>query len=266
MGKKFTIFGNPVEHSISPRIHNNALKCLGIDGEYSKTLIEDGTTIKDIFLNNFDGANVTVPHKEIAFELCDEVRGIANEIKAVNTLVNENGKMIGYNTDAPGFYKFIQNLPLTTYHLPPTTLLLGAGGSAKAIAIYLKQQGLNVSILNRSEKKLEFFKQKGFTTYTWDTFKPFKTDIVINTTSAGLKDQTYPAPIELLNPTLEQTLFAVDIIYGKQTPFLQLATSLNKPTKDGKEMLLYQGVLAFNLFFNNVLNEDKITTYMKVVL
>ena len=128
--KQFVIFGNPVSHSKSPQMHNAGLKYINFDGEYIKHQLIDGNTIKEVFLqNNYGGANITVPHKEYAYENADEVRGLAKEIKAVNTYINENGKIIAYNTDAPGFLNAIES-----FGEVKNVLLLGAGGTAKAIA------------------------------------------------------------------------------------------------------------------------------------
>ena len=126
--KLFSIFGNPVKHSISPRMHNLAFMELKIDGAYIRTLVEDGEKLKDIFeLQKLNGANVTVPHKETAFKQCDKIKGIAKQIGAVNTLVLEEGNLVGYNTDAPGFMKAIEEFtPIKK------ALILGAGGTAKA--------------------------------------------------------------------------------------------------------------------------------------
>lgn len=256
--KRLTIFGNPVEHSISPNLHNKALQEFNIEGEYTKTHLEDGSKIKEIFLKNFDGANVTVPFKEIAYQLCDEVRGIAKEIGAVNTLVNEDGKMVGYNTDAPGFYKCIENLSLKS------ALILGAGGSSKAISFYLKEKNIDVTVVNRSEEKLEIFKEKSFKTYTHKTFQAIdEYDIVINTTSAGLTNNSLPMPEDLIERTLNKTKFVYDIIYNVETSLLKLADTLKINHSNGKDMLLNQAVLAFNIFFNNSLDEDKIEQSMK---
>ena len=103
--KQFVIFGNPVEHSKSPQMQNAGLKHINFDALYKKHQLVDGSTIKDVFLqNSYSGANITVPHKEHAFANADEVRGIAKQIEAVNTYINENGKPddIYFQTDAPG--------------------------------------------------------------------------------------------------------------------------------------------------------------------
>jgi len=254
--KRFTIFGNPVEHSISPKMHTFAIDGLGLDATYDKTLLKDGKKLKEIFLSrNLNGANVTVPHKEKAFKQADEVRGIAKKIGAVNTLVLEDDKVIGYNTDAEGFYESIKEFDAKKI------LILGAGGTAKAISFFLKERAFDITILNRSAKRLSNF--KGIKTFTWDSFISEKYDMVINTTSAGLSDEDYPTSKELLEKIFDTTKVAVDVIYNKNTPFLKLAKEKRLKTKDGADMLLYQGVKAFNLFYNNKYDEKEIEEYMK---
>jgi shikimate dehydrogenase len=258
MAKKFTIFGNPVEHSISPKMHTFAIKGLGLDATYTKTLIEDACKIPSEFLENFDGANVTVPHKEAAYAMCDEVRGVACDIKAVNTLINENGNMIGYNTDAAGFLKSIESFGAIN-----SVLILGAGGTAKALGVIFKQQNTHVTILNRSSNRLAFFEELGIEAYSWDDFELSTYDLVVNTTSAGLQEETLPINENILRGIFSQTKFADYVIYNKDTPFLRLAHELGLPNKDGADMLLYQGVLAFDLFYDHAFELNEITSYMK---
>ncbi len=258
MGKKFTIFGYPVEHSISPKMHKFAIDGFNLEATYSKTLLEDGTKIKDIFLREFDGANVTVPHKEIAYRLCDEVRGVAKEIEAVNTIVNKNGKMVGYNTDGDGFLNSIKD-----FKDIDTVLILGAGGTAKALATVFKQSGVETTILNRSKERLTPFLKRGFKAFCWEEFLPQKYNLIVNTTSAGLQNSTLPAPEDTILKTLKKVDFLADVIYGKETPFLHMGKRFDIPTIDGSGMLLHQGVLAFNLFYENRFDLGEITKYMK---
>jgi shikimate dehydrogenase len=246
--QNFTIFGNPVEHSKSPQMHNAGFKLLELEANYSKTLIKDGNTIKDVFLNNnLKGANITVPHKEFAYKNADIVDEFAKQIGAVNTYINEDGKIKAYNTDAPGFYKAIEDFGQIN-----NVIILGAGGTSKAIAVILRQNNINVTILNRSKNSKEFFQNINCDFFTHDEFdtQNIKCDLVINSTSAGLKDNNYPAPIQILREIYIKATFAFDCIYGKETPFLKLATIYNAKAKDGEDMLLYQGVLAFELFTN----------------
>ena len=131
--KLFTIFGDPVSHSRSPLMHNHVFKTLSLNACYTRTQLLEGSRLRETFFAKaLSGANITVPHKGAAFIACDEIRGIANEIGAVNTIVNENGRLIGYNTDADGFLSAIQSFgPLKS------ALILGAGGTAKALATVL---------------------------------------------------------------------------------------------------------------------------------
>ncbi len=239
-------------------MHTLAIDGLGLKASYSKTLLEDATKLKEIFLKNFDGANVTVPHKEVAYKLCDEVRGVGKEIGAVNTLINENGKMIGYNTDAEGFLR-----STLEFGDMRNVLLLGAGGTSKAIAVFFRQLGCDVTIVNRSSSRLEFFKELGFETFTWENFKLDSYDLVVNTTSAGLTDENLPIPKEILKDIFKKSSFAIDVIYNKKTPFLKMADEFNIPNKDGADMLLYQGVLAFDFFYEHQFELAKITNFMK---
>jgi shikimate dehydrogenase len=240
----FTIFGDPVEHSKSPQMHNAGFKQLKIDANYSKTHLKDGSNIKNIFLSNqFIGANITVPHKETAFKNADEIKGLAKKIEAVNTYINDNGKVIAYNTDAPGFMKAIEE-----FKDIKKAIILGAGGTAKAIAVAFHEAKIETTVLNRSTNRLDFFKKLNCKTYSWDTFECENYDLVINSTSAGLKDNDYPAPLKIIENIFENGKFAIDCIYGKITPFLKLANKKNIPNKDGEDMLLYQGVIAFELF------------------
>lgn len=199
-----------------------------------------------------------MPFKEDAFSLCDEVRGIAQEIKAVNTLVLENNKLIGYNTDAPGFIKAAQNfMPFKT------VLILGAGGTAKAIANEFKNQGYDVSILNRSEQRLQYFHEKGFTAYSWQNFKIQHYDLVVNTTSAGLEDASLPLEKELLSTLLKNAKACMDVVYGKETPFLALAKNFGLAFKDGSDMLLYQGAIASEYFLEHEKSFEEILKPMQ---
>jgi len=256
--KHFTIFGDPVSHSKSPNMHNAGFALLNIDGEYDKTHLEDGSKIKELFLEkNLIGANITVPHKESAYQNADEIRGLAKKIGAVNTYINENGKVIAYNTDAPGFMKAIEE-----FGKIDKAIVLGAGGTSKAIAVAFKEAGIDTTIINRSEKRLEFFKELGCKVSTWDDFQCETYDLVVNSTSAGLNDDNYPAPLPLLKNILENSRFAIDCIYGKTTPFLQKAKEYKLPNKDGEDMLLYQGVIAFE-YFTNTKADNKLIEAMR---
>ena len=259
MAKLFAIFGDPVSHSRSPLMHNSVFKNLNFKACYTRVHLKEGSKLRDTFFAlGLSGANVTVPHKEAAFKACDEIRGFAKKIGVVNTIVNENGKLIGYNTDADGFIYAIKEFKGIN-----KILVIGAGGTAKALASRFKQDNLEVDILNRSEGRLKEFKEVVDNTYTWENFVIKKYDLVVNTTSAGLSDDNYPCPLDILDNILDNTSYVADAIYGKLTPFLKLASDKGLTYKDGSDMLLGQGVLANELFVEGELQKEDISRFMK---
>ena len=234
--KIFAVFGNPVSHSISPRLHNAALGEFGLSREslYTRYELTDGSQLIQKFKElRLSGANVTVPHKEAALAQCDVAEETAIKIGSVNTLVSRGDKIYGYNTDAPGFLRAIEDFGQIN-----SALVLGAGGTAKAVAYALKSRGVRVCVLNRSGGRLVNFAEY----------------------------ENFPAPTELLCPIFDEAKFAFDVIYGKKTPFLNLAAASRLTHKDGAEMLLFQAVLALNLFFEGSLDEAKIEASMRKAL
>ncbi len=259
MKQLFAIFGNPVSHSKSPLMHNLSFQGLGYEACYTRHLLEDGTKLKETFFNlKLKGVNVTVPHKEHAYNACDILDPFAKKIGVVNTIVEKEGKLYGYNTDAPGFLKAISE-----FENAKTVLFLGAGGTAQSTSSILRDEGYEVTLLNRSEGRLEKYKKDGFQTYTFENFTPKTYDLVINMTSAGLEDDSLPAPKALLDSVLTHSKACVDVIYGKETPFLKLAKSYHMPTKDGSDMLLYQGIIAFEYFTDHAYTFDEIKSHMQ---
>ena len=257
--KLFAIFGDPVSHSRSPLMHNSVFKNLNYKACYTRVHLKDGSKLRDTFFSlGLSGANITVPHKEAAYEACDEIRGFASKVGVVNTIINENGRLIGYNTDADGFMYAIEE-----FGAIKNVLILGAGGTAKALASRFAQDNVNVSVLNRSASRLGYFKDLVSNCYTWDNIELQKYDLVVNTTSAGLKDEELPAPKELIDEILKSTSYVADAIYGKLTPFLALAKDMGITYKDGADMLLGQGVLANELFVDKKLDKKDILKEMK---
>jgi len=263
MKQLFAIFGNPVSHSKSPLMHNLSFNGLGFDGCYARYLLEDGSKLKETFFDlKLKGINITVPHKEHAYHACDVLDPFAQKVGAVNTIVEKEGKLYGYNTDAPGFLKAISE-----FKAIKKVLFLGAGGTAKSTSVILKEAGYEVTILNRSEGRLTYFKDEGFEVHTFEDFlsrSSFSSyDLIINMTSAGLEDDSLPAPKEILERVIPASKACVDVIYGKETPFLKLAKSYDKATKDGSDMLLYQGIIAFEYFTEHAYTFDEIKRYMQ---
>jgi shikimate dehydrogenase len=239
-------------------MHNLAFQGLGFKGCYHRYRLEDGSKLKETFFAlGLKGINITVPHKEAAFEACDLLDPFAQKVGAGNTIIEKGGKLYGYHPDAPGFLKAIGELE------GKRVLFLGAGGTAQSTSIILKEAGYDVTILNRSAGRLEKFAQEGFKTATFDTFEADTYDLVINMTSAGLEDESLPAPQEILDAVIPSAKACVDVIYGKETPFLKLAKQYGKPTKDGSDMLLYQGIIAFEHFTDHRFTFEEIKPYMQ---
>lgn len=254
----FAIFGNPVSHSKSPLMHNLAFQNLGIDACYGRYLLEDGEKLRDEFFSlGLKGINITVPHKEYAYRACDQLDDFALKVGAVNTIMEKDGKLHGYNTDAPGFLKAIAEFEAKK------VLFLGAGGTARSTSAILRDEGYEVTLVNRSAPRLEKFIEDGFETYTFDDLVPSSYDLIVNMTSAGLKDDLLPAPLEILETVVSSAKACIDVIYGKETAFLRLAKSCKKPVKDGSDMLLYQGVIAFEHFTENSYTFDEVLAHMQ---
>lgn len=253
----FAIFGNPVAHSLSPLLHNAVFTRLGWPDRYIRERLDDGVAIRKCFETfGLSGANITVPFKEEAAQLCDRVEGVAAVVGAVNTIVREGDRLIGYNTDAPGFWASLEGFA------PKTALILGAGGTARALAAILKEQGSAVTVLNRSAERLEFFRHLGLAVATWEAFAPSKYELVVNTTSAGLTDQELPAPKAPLRSVLGEATRAYEVIYGRETPFMALAREIDLPVQDGKAMLVWQAVLAQRLFTDPPISNDEMAKLM----
>lgn len=256
--KLYAIIGNPVAHSKSPLIHNSAYKALGWSSTcYTRILLENEKDLKSkIFELGLAGANITVPYKEEAFRICDETDEMAAKIGAVNTIVVSGGKLKGYNTDAPGFIKAALGFSYES------VLILGAGGTARALAFALQDK--NVVIANRSAQKLDFFRNAGFKCATFDNIDG-KFDLIVNSTSAGLKDDILPMNEQKLIKLLQNSSGAIDCIYGKTTPFLNIAKNCNVRTQDGANMLLEQAFFAFEYFFEgNHFDKAKVHNSMHV--
>lgn len=261
MSKKiFALFGSPVSHSKSPLLHNSLFKGLGIDACYTRYLLEDGTLLKSKFFSLLlDGINITVPFKEDAYRACDVMDEFALKIGAVNTIIPRDGKIYGYNTDAPGFIASLDGF------CPKNALILGAGGTAKAISYALKAQGTSVVVANRSKERLFFFEQLGFKTLLFDKLNcDTSFELIVNTTSAGLADDKTPCDIEVLRTLLSKSKLAYDCIY-KETPFLKLSSELCINSKNGLDMLIWQAFFAFELFVDKKLDKKLVEVMRKAV-
>lgn len=254
------LIGNPVEHSISPLIHNTLADLCGIDMVYTTFKVEKGTVrtaIEGAFALNVLGMNVTVPHKQEVIAALDSVDSLAGAIGAVNTLVRTENGYQGYNTDILGLGRELEEEGIVLQG--SKVILLGAGGAARAIAFLCVSKGAaEVSILNRTEEKAvqiaedvnrhlgsaaaQGLRLADYHRLTGEDY------IVIQTTSVGLYPNCDEAVIED-KEFYKKAAVGVDIIYNPaETKFMKLMKEQKKEAYNGLKMLLYQGVSAFELW------------------
>lgn len=201
-------------------------------------------------MQEFDGANITVALKEEALLQADIVSPQAQKIGACNVFVRFKNKVMAHNTDADGFYRSM--LDLGDFE---NVLLLGAGGAARAIATSLEKADIGFVVANRSEQKLEFFQQLQMRTCLYSQIPNEKFDLIVNATSAGLTDDVLPLDEAVLKDIASNSRAFLDIVYGKNTPFLDVARSFGLDYRDGKGMLINQAVESFLLWFEGASRE-----------
>jgi len=255
--KKAFVIGHPIKHSRSPLIHRTWLAEHGIEGSYEAIDVapEDLTAfIERLRQGEFAGGNVTIPHKEAVFGLCDSVDPLARTIGAVNTLVRQaEGRIHGFNTDYMGFLGNLdQNAP--GWDTDKTrAIVLGAGGASRAILVALRERGYDeILILNRTEEKavtLALEINGPFTPGRLDEFGAFAAgaSLVVNTTSIGMHGSRFD---DLDLSLLPKTALVTDAVYVPLvTPLLADARALGLRTVDGLGMLLHQAIPGFAAWF-----------------
>lgn len=252
------LIGDPVEHTMSPVMHNAAFRELGIDCRYLAFRVkkeELGKAIDGMRALNIRGLNVTIPHKVDVLRFLDKLDPLAEKIGAVNTIINDNGVLTGDNTDASGWLQALLAQGIDPQH--KNVVILGAGGASRAISFILADRGARLSILNRlqeldwaialASRISETFGQKvAALELTRDNLIRAlpEADILVNATSVGMSpdiDQT-PVPGDLLRPNL----IVFDIVYNPlKTRLRKEAEAAGAVTISGLDMLVWQGALAF---------------------
>ena len=250
------VIGHPIAHSRSPLIHGTWLAEHGIDGSYEAIDVAPDALpafFERLRRGEFAGGNVTIPHKEAVFALCDEVDPLARQIGAVNTLVVRDGKVFGSNTDYLGFLGNLDAAMPGWSDGPADAMVIGAGGAARAVLVALQRRnGGKVHILNRTLANAQALVDEidgPFTAHSFDAFADLapRTGIVINTTSIGMHGTRFDWLDFALLP--ERTL-VTDIVYVPlQTPLLAEAAAHGFTTVDGLGMLLHQAVPGFEAWF-----------------
>jgi shikimate dehydrogenase len=269
------IIGYPVDHSLSPAMHNAAFHHLGLDYEYQPKAVKPGCLEEFIEAKVRNdpvvrGANVTIPHKVEAVKLMDRLDKSAKTIGAVNTIVNDDGTLTGYNTDGLGAVKALEEAYGSLRH--SKVLLLGAGGAARAVAHQIAELVSDLSIINRSQAKAAALTESVRQVCKGASVKPgglgdlasaiSSADILINATSVGMKNSTKTTIVDpkLLRPGL----LVFDLVYNPlRTKLLIDAEAAGAKVLYGAEMLVYQGAEAFRLWTSI---EPPITLMMSTVM
>jgi len=246
--KKYLVIGNPVEHSLSPKLHNYWIKKNNIEAVYDKKQINESDikfVIDEIKNEKINGINVTVPFKKLVIPFMDELSSEANESQSVNTIYLQSGKVIGHNTDISGFELGIK---YSKYDVKTKIVfILGAGGVVSSIIIALKKMGAaKIIISNRTKTKAEDLKKIFNELEIIDWGKTPNFDMIINATSIGLKNEE---GINLDYTSVGNNKFFYDLIYNpKETIFLKRAKLFGNKAENGKMMFIYQAHQAFTVW------------------
>ena len=269
------VVANPIKHSISPFIHNTAFEATNTNGVYVAWEVEAtdlAETVANIRRYQMFGINLSMPYKEQVIPYLDQLSEEARLIGAVNTVVNREGTLIGYNTDGKGFFKSLPSFKISGKRM----VLLGAGGAAKAILAQAILDGVSqISVFVRSasiEKTRPYLeKLQNETGFKADLFaledvselqaRITDSDLLVNATSVGMDGVSLPIPASVL---LQEKLLVADVIYQPfETPFLKWARNQGNHAVNGLGMLLYQAAEAFQLWTGKEMPTDQIWESLK---
>lgn len=258
-------------HSLSPLIHNLALKHNKIGGEY----ISVSVSSKDVNMvlahctnEAFLGANITIPHKELFLDTVDELTDEAQEIGAINTIIKKEGKLLGHNTDAYGFIKPIES-SIDELH-DSRVIIFGSGGATKAIIFALRNIGVEELILvSRRPEMYESNDENDIVRCSYDNWMAYadEASMIVNATPLGMDPNTEASPVADQDIELLEGKICYDIVYNpRQTKFLKQANNSNATTVGGIDMLIHQGAKSFNLWTGFEFPIEKIRTKLDEVL
>ena len=245
--KKYFVIGNPIEHSLSPRLHNFWIKENNLEAIYDKKKVTNSeikSLIQNVKNQKIQGLNVTVPFKKVVIQYLDKLSPEAEKTQSVNTILYQKNSLTGYNTDIAGFTMAIKGLNFDMRD--KKVFILGAGGVVPSIIYSLnKMQVSEIFISNRTRKKAEKIKNyfDDVKIHDWGNIPNF--DVIINATSVGLKNENINLDFSTVGPN---KLF-YDVIYNpNETNFLKKGKELGNKTENGKWMFIYQAFEAFKLW------------------
>ena len=247
--KKYLVIGNPIDHSLSPKLQNRWLKENNIDATYDKIKLEVHEIknfIQEIKEQKIAGCNVTVPFKKTVIPFLDRLSPEAEQTQSVNTITYDNGDLVGHNTDIAGFDSAIKKLDFSLKG--KKVMILGAGGVVPSIIFALQKMNVQeITISNRTKEKAENLKVlfNNIKILEWGNLTDFH--MVINATSLGLNNEK----INLKFSSSGNDRLFYDVIYNPhETQFLKMGKQLGCKTENGKTMFVYQALEAFKLWHN----------------
>ena len=248
--KKYLVIGNPIEHSLSPKLHNHWIQENNIDAVYDKKQPNETDIqgiISEVNDGKIDGINVTVPFKKSVIPFLDQLTPLAKEAQSVNTIFKKYNKIVGDNTDVGGFEQGLKHINYNAKD--KKVFILGAGGVVPSIIIALKKLGsAKITLSNRTKEKAEDLKKIYANLEIIDWGKTPDFNMIINATSLGLKTTDQ---IKLNYADIGPNKLFYDVIYNpKKTNFLIKAKQFGNQTENGKMMFIYQAQLAFKIWHN----------------
>ena len=253
---KTAVIGFPVDHSLSPVIHNHWINALGLNIKpYEKISVDPSTfneQINNLKAEGYGGLNVTVPLKELAFNISDETSGVSKKLKSVNTLSLSSGKINGDNTDAVGFINSLDKKTIEENITNKKTLVLGAGGSARSVVHALNELGSQVRLYNRTPEKAAILlndlsiNSSPVGIEEIDDYAN-SSSFIVNTTSLGQKAGEHNNILRFEN--IEMETFIYDLIYNpKRSSFLEQAEAKGLKVQNGLRMLIEQAACSFQIW------------------
>jgi len=242
----FAVLGDPISHSLSPVMHNQAFAEIGYNGIYLAFRVQNiGAAVSGIRALDIKGASITIPHKVSIMTFLDQIDDTAKKIGAVNTLINRQGVLVGYNSDCIGATKALSD---KTTIKDKDVVIIGAGGAARAIGFGIISEGGRVTVLNRSTVKgEELARDLGADFQPLSNLKNINCQILINTTPVGMTPHTDAIPVN--GKDIKRSMVVMDIVYNPlKTRLLKEAENIGCKTIDGLAMFVYQGAFQFELW------------------
>lgn len=268
---KYTLIGHPLGHSMSPMIHEGLFRLKGKDCPYDLTdIAPENLSSKADFLRSLSGFNITIPHKVAVIDLIDEMAESAERYNSVNCVSNQNGKLVGYNTDCDGFLLSVNSLNMP---LDKNVLLIGCGGVGRMIAVETVRHGgkLTVAHIPEALEMAENLKAELMEKYPDATVKTVnmneisgKFDMLINASPVGMYPKTENCPVS--DEIISNCDCVFDVVYNPvETLLVKKFREQGKPALGGTAMLVYQAVKAHEIWNNDFYTNDEVNSIIKAV-